>query len=284
MAEGKPDPRYIEVDGVTHKQGRPPGEVGGVGPGNQTAFGGGTVDGASGSIDVRAEGAAAATFGLEDESESRTLRFLDRVDAGRRLAERLKGRRTDDLLVLGLLRGGVVVGHEIARALDAELDVLVVRKIGAPVQPELAVGSVAPGVIVLRDDVIAALGMSRHEVEELAAQEVAQLESYERRYRRGRPAPTVRGRRVVVVDDGIATGATATAALRSVKREEPSWLALAAPVCAPDASRALRAEADEVVCLTEPPDLHAIGSYDEEFGPVPDKEVIELLADRPKTR
>jgi putative phosphoribosyl transferase len=205
------------------------------------------------------------------------MRFRDRRDAGRQLAERLVRHRGEDLVVLGLVRGGVVVAYEVARALGAPLDVLVVRKIGVPWHPELALGAVAPGVTVLRQDIVSALGLPRHEVERLTALEEASLGLDHRRYRGDFPAERIRGRSVIVVDDGLATGASAVAAIRSVRHEKPARVTLAEPVCAAESARLLREEADEVVCLVESADFAAVGAWYDDFGQVDDEEVRELL-------
>ena len=206
------------------------------------------------------------------------MRFRDRVEAGRLLGERLRGHLLDDPVVLGLPRGGVVVAAEVAEVLGAPLEIVVARKLGVPWQPELAFGAVAPGAIALRDDVIAATGLERSVVEAAAARESALLAELARRYRGDIPPVPLRGRTVVIVDDGLATGATATAAVRSVRREDPKRVVVAVPICAAQTATELRREADEVICLGEYDDFHAVGMYYDDFAAVSDATVRELLA------
>ena len=206
------------------------------------------------------------------------MSFRDRIEAGRRLARELERYRSPTTVVLGIPRGGVPVAAEVARALGAQLDVVVARKAGAPGQPELAIGAVAPdGTRYVNDDLVAGLGLTDPQID--TAFERAQREAREReeRFRGGRTAPVLRGRTAVVVDDGIATGATLRAALRSVRRSKPARLVAAAPV-APSGSRdAFRGEADEVVVLEESPMFMAVGQFYEEFPQVSDEDVQELL-------
>ena len=206
------------------------------------------------------------------------MRFRDRVEAGRQLGARIRDERLADPVVLGLPRGGVIVAAEVADALGAPLDIVVARKLGVPWQPELAFGAVAPGTVVLRDDVIAAAGIRRADIAVAAARESARLDELARLYRgNARPVP-LRGRTVVIVDDGLATGATATAALRSVRREDPRRVTVAVPVCAAQIAAELRREVDDVICLNEYDDFHSVGMYYEDFAPVPDAGVRERIA------
>lgn len=205
-------------------------------------------------------------------------RFRDRADAGRRLAAKLEHLRGPDLLVLGLPRGGVAVAHEVATALGAPLDVIVARKLGAPHQPELAVGAIAPGAMVLRDDIVDALGISAAEVEAVSLREQRRAAELEVRLRGGRPARDPRDRTVVVVDDGIATGATATAALRSVRSRGPARLVLAVPVAAAESLRDLANEADEIVTVLQPADMRAVGLWYASFPQLSDGEAGALLS------
>jgi len=207
------------------------------------------------------------------------VRFVDRSEAGRLLGERLRGEGIDDPVVLGLPRGGVVVAAEVAHALHAPLDVLVARKLGVPWQPELAFGAVAPGVVALRDDVVAVAHLGRPDIDAAAARESAKLTDLAVRYRGDAPPIPIRGRTAVIVDDGLATGATATAAVRSVKQDEPKRLIVAVPVCAAPTARELRREVDAVVCLGEYDDFHAVGMYYDDFASVDDEQVRTLVGE-----
>ncbi|HEX7336334.1 MAG TPA: phosphoribosyltransferase [Gemmatimonadales bacterium] len=205
------------------------------------------------------------------------MTFQDRSDAGRRLADALEQYRDDNPVVLGLPRGGVVVGYEIARALDAPLDVLVVRKLGAPGAEEFAIGAIAPGATVLNRELVAALRVPREYLARIIAREVAELARRERVYR-GRGAPVeVAGRTVILVDDGLATGATAQAAVESLRRRGPQKIVFAAPVCSVEGSKALEQVADAVVCLECPPSFSAVGYWYTDFTPTTDAEVIKCL-------
>jgi putative phosphoribosyl transferase len=204
--------------------------------------------------------------------------FQDRVDAGVRLAAALERYRSARPLVLGLPRGGVPVAYEVALALGAPLDVWIVRKIGAPGQPALGMGAVAEGGAVFRDrKIIDALGASDLEVARLIAHETAEVERRVRLFRGLRPAPQVRGRTVIVVDDGVATGGTTRAALLALRGLEPRRLVLAVPVGARQTIEALRPEVDDLVCLYAPEDLGAIGAFYLDFRPTTDEEVLGLL-------
>ncbi len=208
--------------------------------------------------------------------------FDDRGSAGRQLAAAMRRRGLTAPVVLALPRGGVPVGAEIAEALGAPLDVLMVRKLGAPGRPELAMGAVAKTgestETVLNDDVVSLLRVRQDDIEATKAHELGVIAERERRYHGGRTRPALRGRTAIVVDDGIATGATMRAALRAVRRANPAHVVLAVPVAPPDAVRALSAEADEVVCLQQPWDLGAIGMYYRDFRQVDDSEVVAALA------
>ncbi|HEV2249995.1 MAG TPA: phosphoribosyltransferase [Candidatus Limnocylindria bacterium] len=206
------------------------------------------------------------------------MRFRDRVDAGGALGRRLREEPLDDPVVLGLPRGGVVVAAGVADALAAPLDIVVARKLGVPWQPELAFGAVAPGVIALRDDVIGASGLGRSDIDAAAARESAKLAELATRYRGDLAAVPLGGRTAIVVDDGLATGATATAAVRSVRHHQPKHLIVAVPVCAAPTAAELRREVDGVVCLGEYQDFHAVGRYYDDFGSVSDDAVRELVA------
>ncbi|MER7830652.1 phosphoribosyltransferase family protein [Streptomyces sp. NPDC095602] len=212
------------------------------------------------------------------------MRFEDRRDAGRRLGERIRERAAaqawPDPVVLALPRGGVPVGAEVARALEAPLDVLVVRKIGLPGQPEVGIGAIAGEAPPLFDErALEMLGITPDELGADVARERAELHRREALYRRGAPAPDLRERAVVLVDDGLATGVTARAAARLLRGEEPERVALAVPVGDRRATAELRAEVDDVVCLSEPGDFRAVGLWYEDFDQVPDDEVLRILAD-----
>lgn len=204
--------------------------------------------------------------------------FRDRHEAGSLLAERLSGYRGQKPIVLALPRGGVVVGYEVARALGAPLDVVVARKLGAPWQPELAVGAIAPrGVRVLNEDVLAWLDISEDEVEQIASLEASEMERRMHLFRGDRPEPMLKGKTVILVDDGIATGMTVRAAIESIGQQEPRHLMLAVPVCSAGTAEALRSEVDDLVSLKTPFELLAIGYWYEDFEQVSDEEVVELL-------
>ncbi|MCP2262559.1 putative phosphoribosyltransferase [Streptoalloteichus tenebrarius] len=207
-----------------------------------------------------------------------SARFDDRRAGGRHLAAQLVRMEWTDPVVLGLPRGGVPVAFEIARALGAPLDVVVARKIGAPFQPEFGVGAVTVDGPPIYDT--ASLAMLRLRAEDL--RDVCERERAEARrrlelYRAGRRGVPLAGRDVLVVDDGLATGVTARAALRGLREERPLRLVFTAPVCAPDSASALRSEADLVLCAAEPVDFRAVGRWYQDFGQTTDEEVLDLL-------
>jgi predicted phosphoribosyltransferase len=208
-----------------------------------------------------------------------SVRFLDRRDAGRQLATKLAGYTGDPgVLVLGLPRGGVPVAYEVARALHAPLHVFVVRKLGVPGHRELAMGAIASGGLrVLNMDVIEALGISPAAVESVAASELLELERQQRTYRGNAPLPKLVGRTVIVVDDGLATGSTMRAAVGALRQSRPASIIVAVPVAAAETVRRLREEADAVVCLSAPPDFHAVSMWYEDFSQTSDEEVRDLL-------
>ena len=204
--------------------------------------------------------------------------FRDRREAGRRLAERLSGLRAASPLVLGLPRGGVPVAFEVAKALDAPLDILVVRKLGVPFQPELGMGAVGEdGVRVLNSDVLRQARVTEAQLAEVEARERAEVEERATRLRRGRPAVPFSGRTVVIVDDGLATGGTARAAVRVARARGAERVVLAVPVAPAESVAALRADADDVVAVETPEPFFAIGGWYTDFSPTSDAEVIELL-------
>ncbi|MGZ6609072.1 MAG: phosphoribosyltransferase family protein [Solirubrobacteraceae bacterium] len=211
--------------------------------------------------------------------ETMTRRFADRRAAGRELAERLSAFAVEDPVVLGLARGGVPVAYEVAQALGAPLDVLVVRKIGAPGNPEYGIGAIAEGdVRVLNPAAVRELQVSVEELEAAVARARTEIDARVRRYRGGRAPVEVRGRTAIVVDDGLATGGTARAALRAVRAHDPRRLVLAVPVGAPETVASLGEEADEVVCVLEPELMWAVGLWYEHFEPTDDTEIADLLA------
>jgi predicted phosphoribosyltransferase len=206
--------------------------------------------------------------------------FRDRTEAGAVLAHLLR-RYTDrdNVIVLALPRGGVPVGFEVATALRVPLDVFVVRKLGVPWHPELAMGAIASGgVRVLNHDVISALRISDDTIEEVAEREADELERRETAYRDGRARPEIRGKVVILVDDGLATGSTMRAAVAAVRKFAPARVVVAAPVGAADTCRELAAEADELVCAARPEPFYGVGSWYDDFGQTTDEEVRDLLA------
>jgi predicted phosphoribosyltransferase len=205
--------------------------------------------------------------------------FQDRRDAGVQLAGKLAGYADDpSVMVLGLPRGGVPVAYEVAKALHAPLDVFVVRKLGVPGHRELAMGAIASGgVRVLNRDVIEALGISRMAVEAVAANELRELERQEQLYRGEAPFPSLAGRKVIVVDDGLATGSTMLAAVRALRQSSPAQIIVAVPVGARETCEKLEAEADEVVCALAPAQFQAVSLWYVEFSQTSDEEVRSLL-------
>lgn len=208
--------------------------------------------------------------------------FADRRAAGRALAAELVARRlAPPVVVLALPRGGVPVAAEVARALGAPLDLVIVRKIGAPWQPELAVAAVAEGEppeVVVDEPIRAALGVSRPSIDRQAARELAEIARRRAVYLAGRPPLPVSGATVVVVDDGIATGTSLRAALGALRRLGPAHVVLAVPVAPADTLAALRAEVDDTVCLASPEPFDAVGAHYVDFRQVADDEVLDALA------
>ena len=210
-------------------------------------------------------------------------RFRDRSDAGQQLADRLAayaGR--PDVVVLALPRGGVPVGFEVAQALGAPLDVFVVRKLGVPGREELAMGAIASGDIrVLNEDVVGPLRIPDRVIEFVTARELRELQWREREYRGDRPPLEIRGRTVILVDDGLATGSTMRAAVAAVRRLEPARVVVAVPTGSPAACADLDLEADECVCCMTPEPFHAVGIWYDDFSQTTDKEVRDLLERAP---
>ena len=209
------------------------------------------------------------------------MQFLNRRDAGRQLAAKPRMAYADDpgVLVLGLPRGGVPVAYEVACSLHAPLDVFVVRKLGVPGHRELAMGAIASGGMrVLNSDVIKALGIVPADLESVAASELLELERQQRIYRGNAPLPKLSERTIIVVDDGLATGSTMRVAVGALRQSKPARIIVAVPVAAAETVRRLREEADAVICLSAPPDFHAVSTWYDDFSQTSDEEVRKFLA------
>jgi predicted phosphoribosyltransferase len=210
-------------------------------------------------------------------------RFRDRREAGRLLADTLTASYANrpDALVLALPRGGVPVAYEVACALQAPLDVFVVRKLGVPGREELAMGALAPdGVRILNQEVVKALRIPGSIIDEVAAEELEELKRRERLYRGSCLPPNLRGRTVILVDDGLATGATMRAAIQALRQQLPARIVVAVPTASPDTCEALAAEADEVVCAMTPRPFFSVGHWYDDFTQTTDEEVRHLLTQR----
>jgi putative phosphoribosyl transferase len=206
------------------------------------------------------------------------MRFRDREEAGRLLAEELRRYAREAPVILGLPRGGVAVGYEVARALDVPLDVIISRKLGVPWHPELGMGALAEGgALYLNQEVQAAAALSPEELRAVIAEETREVERRVQLYRGGRPLPALEGRTVILVDDGLATGGTARAAVRALRGFGARRIILAVPVAAAQTAEPLRKEVDELVCIQEPGNLWAIGNWYEDFHQMSDEEVLILL-------
>ena len=205
--------------------------------------------------------------------------FRDRTDAGRQLAAKLAAYADrSDVLVLALPRGGVPVAFEVARELHAPLDVFLVRKLGVPGHEELAMGAIASGgVRVLNEDVVRMLRISDDVIDAVGAEERQELERRERTYRGNRPAPDVRGRTVILVDDGLATGSTMRAAIAALRQQRPARIVVAVPVGAPETCAEFQDEADEAICARTPEPFYAVGLWYGDFSQTTDEEVHDLL-------
>jgi putative phosphoribosyl transferase len=208
-----------------------------------------------------------------------SLRFRDRSEAGRYLARALAGYAgRDDVIVLALPRGGVPVGYELAKALGAPLDVFVVRKLGVPGHEEFAMGAIASGgLIVLDEGVVRRLGINREQIEQVVARELRELGRREAAYRGDRAPTELQGKTVILVDDGLATGATMRAAALAVQQRNPARVVVAVPVAAPETCDEFRGDVDEVVCAVTPEPFYAVGLWYEDFSQTTDEEVRELL-------
>ncbi len=209
--------------------------------------------------------------------------FTNREDAGRKLAKRLLYLKAQSPVVLALPRGGVPVAFEVAKALAAPLDLVLVRKIGVPFQEEYALGAIADGgepELVIDEDIRRSLNISEDYVAQAKAAALEEIERRRQMYLGDRAPVEVAGRTAIIVDDGIATGATMKAALRAVRRRNPARLVLAVPVAPPDSLRRLQNEADETICLHEPDYFAAVGQFYQDFGQTQDNEVIALLKER----
>ncbi len=208
--------------------------------------------------------------------------FRNRSEAGKLLAQSLSAyANSSEVLVLGLPRGGVPVAFEVAKALQVPLDICLVRKLGVPGYKELAMGAIASGhVIFINEDVVQSLGISQEAIEKVIAAERRELKRRERVYRSGQPAPNIKGKTIILIDDGIATGSTIRAALATLRQQQPQKIVLAIPVAPPEACHSLKAEVDELVCLLAPEWFCAIGLWYEDFAQTTDSQVRQLLADK----
>ena len=212
------------------------------------------------------------------ERDSRPTRYADRRDAGRALASLLLPLADEHPVVVGLPRGGVPVAEEVSVALDAPLEIFAVRKLGAPHNPEYGIGAIAEdGTRVFDSEALTVLGIDNRTLEAIVGRETAELRRRVEAYRGGRSLIPFEDRTVIVVDDGVATGVTDTAALRAIRRQRPRRLVLAVPVCAPDSAARLRDEADELVCPLEPHLLYGVGQWYRDFTQVSDAEVVAAL-------
>lgn len=207
------------------------------------------------------------------------LRFEDRIQAGRLLGQALhKYAKRPDVTILALPRGGVPVGFEVAQAINAPLDIMLVRKLGTPGNEELAMGAIASGgVCVLNSDLVAAFNISQELIEAVARREQQELERRERAYRGDHPAPAIEDRCLILVDDGLATGASMRAAVAALKQRKPASIVVAIPVAPPDTVEILKEEADEVVCLATPEPFLAVGRWYEDFSQTSDEDVKAFL-------
>jgi predicted phosphoribosyltransferase len=211
-----------------------------------------------------------------------SIPYTDRTEAGLRLGRALEALRGTRPVVLGMARGGVPVAAVVAEHLQAPLDVLVVRKVGAPGHPEFAIGALTTGILRIDEITVQRLGATREEIAAIVADETRELARREAAYRHGRPPAALEGRTVIIVDDGLATGLSARVAVEAVRKLGPVRVVFASPVCAPGAAERLGTPEDDVVCLMSPEDFYAVGAYYRDFRQTGDDEVIALLdeADR----
>ena len=207
-------------------------------------------------------------------------RFRNRIDAGRMLASRLTAyAHRPDVLVLGLPRGGIPVAYEVARELGVPLDVFVVRKLGMPGHEEYAIGAIATGgVRIINEEAIRTFGVTDAEIEAVTAEELRELDRRERRYRDNRPPPTVAGKTIILVDDGLATGSTMRAAVEALRQEGPARIVVAVPTAAPETCDEMAGHVDEMICAMTPEPFYAVGLWYDDFGQTSDEEVHDLLA------
>jgi predicted phosphoribosyltransferase len=212
--------------------------------------------------------------------------FRDRVHAGKVLAERLRAyANRPDVLVLALPRGGVPVAYEVAKALHVPMDVFLVRKLGVPGHEELAMGAVASGgVRVINEDVVRSLGIPDAVIDRVASKELIELSRREQAYRGNRPEPDIRGKTIILVDDGLATGSTMRAAVRALRTKQPAKIVVAVPIAAPETCDALAREVDEMVCAVTPEPFYAVGLWYDDFDQTSDDDVRALLAENRDNR
>lgn len=204
--------------------------------------------------------------------------FRDRIDAGRQLADKMEPLISNNAMILAVPRGGVVVAAEIASRYGLEMDLIIPRKVGAPHNPEVAIGAVTQdGASIFNDNMVEMLGISEFELRDRSDREIEEIKRRMKIYRGSKDYPDCRGRQVIVVDDGVATGYTVFAALRSARNLEPSELVLAIPVAPPDTLELLKAEVDQAVCLVVPDNFYAVGQFYENFEQTSDEDVINIM-------
>jgi predicted phosphoribosyltransferase len=204
--------------------------------------------------------------------------FRNREEAGKKLAEKLLKYKKDKPIIFAIPRGGVVVAYEVAKKLKADLDIIIPRKIGAPYEPELAIGAVTEdGTIILNEDLVKELGISKEYIKEEASRQIEEIKRRMKFYRKGKEHKDVKNRSIIIIDDGIATGATMKAAVISLKKKHPKKIIIAVPVAPVDSINEMKKIADEVICLEEHKIFGAIGNFYHDFRQVEDEEVINLL-------